>query len=136
MLRNAIVRNIAELGLTHRNVPFPLGSIQQLHERVTQLCAEYRDLYEKLNVPDIGPRVDWTKILDQKMVTAAAFHMYPPNPSRSDNAHGAPPAIVCSAACRDVMGLVVELTQVVWIGELSFQILKPIGGSSGSTHSD
>uniref|UniRef100_A0A8C2YHF0 Envoplakin n=1 Tax=Coturnix japonica TaxID=93934 RepID=A0A8C2YHF0_COTJA len=41
--------------------------IQQLHERVTQLCAEYRDLYEKLNVPDIGPRVDWTKILDQKM---------------------------------------------------------------------
>uniref|UniRef100_A0A8C3L1U4 SH3 domain-containing protein n=1 Tax=Chrysolophus pictus TaxID=9089 RepID=A0A8C3L1U4_CHRPC len=41
--------------------------IQQLHERVTQLCAEYRDLYEKLNVPDIGPRVDWAKILDQKM---------------------------------------------------------------------
>uniref|UniRef100_A0A8C9EMU2 SH3 domain-containing protein n=1 Tax=Pavo cristatus TaxID=9049 RepID=A0A8C9EMU2_PAVCR len=41
--------------------------IQQLHERVTQLCAEYRDLYEKLNVPNIGPRVDWTKILDQKM---------------------------------------------------------------------
>lgn len=46
--------------------------IQQLHERVTQLCAEYRDLYEKLNVPDIGPRVDWTKILDQKMKQVSA----------------------------------------------------------------
>ncbi|KFM07659.1 Envoplakin, partial [Aptenodytes forsteri] len=41
--------------------------IQQLHDRVTQLCAEYRDLYEKLNVPDVGPRVDWAGILDQKM---------------------------------------------------------------------
>ncbi|KFZ54274.1 Envoplakin, partial [Antrostomus carolinensis] len=41
--------------------------IQQLHDRVTQLCAEYRALYEQLNVPDVGPRVDWAKILDQKM---------------------------------------------------------------------
>uniref|UniRef100_U3I034 Uncharacterized protein n=1 Tax=Anas platyrhynchos platyrhynchos TaxID=8840 RepID=U3I034_ANAPP len=41
--------------------------IQQLHDRTTQLCAEYRALYEKLNIPDVGPRVDWAKILDQKM---------------------------------------------------------------------
>ncbi|NWS10162.1 EVPL protein, partial [Pachyramphus minor] len=41
--------------------------IQQLHDRVTQLCAEYRALYEQLNVPDVGPRVDWARILDQKM---------------------------------------------------------------------
>ncbi|KFQ92661.1 Envoplakin, partial [Nipponia nippon] len=41
--------------------------IQQLHDRVTQLCAEYRALYEQLNVPDVGPRVDWAGILDQKM---------------------------------------------------------------------
>ncbi|KFP79318.1 Envoplakin, partial [Acanthisitta chloris] len=41
--------------------------IQQLHDRVTQLCAEYRALYEQLNVPDMGPRVDWAGILDQKM---------------------------------------------------------------------
>ncbi|KFP91901.1 Envoplakin, partial [Apaloderma vittatum] len=41
--------------------------IQQLHDRVTQLCAEYRALYEQLNIPDVGPRVDWAKILDQKM---------------------------------------------------------------------
>uniref|UniRef100_A0A8C3CS92 Envoplakin n=1 Tax=Cairina moschata TaxID=8855 RepID=A0A8C3CS92_CAIMO len=41
--------------------------IQQLHDRTTQLCAEYRALYEKLNIPDVGPRVDWVKILDQKM---------------------------------------------------------------------
>lgn len=59
--------------LTQRCVPFLLGSIQQLHDRVMQLCAEYRDLYEKLNIPDVGPRVDWAGILDQKMVTAAVF---------------------------------------------------------------
>ncbi|KFQ80617.1 Envoplakin, partial [Phaethon lepturus] len=41
--------------------------IQQLHDRVTQLCAEYRTLYEQLNIPDVGPRVDWARILDQKM---------------------------------------------------------------------
>ncbi|KFP29493.1 Envoplakin, partial [Colius striatus] len=41
--------------------------IQQLHDRVTQLCAEYRALYEQLNIPDVGPRVDWGRILDQKM---------------------------------------------------------------------
>uniref|UniRef100_A0A663LN72 Uncharacterized protein n=1 Tax=Athene cunicularia TaxID=194338 RepID=A0A663LN72_ATHCN len=41
--------------------------IQQLHDRVTQLCAEYRALYEQLNIPDVGPRVDWARILDQKM---------------------------------------------------------------------
>lgn len=45
-------------------------SIQQLHERVTQLCAEYRALYEQLNLPELGPRLDWARILDQKMVTA------------------------------------------------------------------
>lgn len=59
--------------LTQRRVPFLLGSIQQLHDRVTQLCAEYRALYEQLNIPDVGPRVDWARILDQKMVTAAGF---------------------------------------------------------------
>ncbi|KAM8991845.1 envoplakin [Ara ararauna] len=49
--------------------------IQQLHDRVTQLCAEYRALYEQLNIPDVGPRVDWAKILDQKMkqVNAAQY---------------------------------------------------------------
>ncbi|KFQ38154.1 Envoplakin, partial [Mesitornis unicolor] len=41
--------------------------IQQLHDRVTQLCAEYRALYEQLNIPDVGSRVDWARILDQKM---------------------------------------------------------------------
>uniref|UniRef100_A0A8B9DF10 Envoplakin n=1 Tax=Anser cygnoides TaxID=8845 RepID=A0A8B9DF10_ANSCY len=46
--------------------------IQQLHDRTTQLCAEYRALYEKLNIPDVGPRVDWAKILDQKMKQVSA----------------------------------------------------------------
>lgn len=49
--------------------PPPLGSIKQLHERVTQECAEYRALYEKIVLPpDVGPRVDWTRVLEQKQV--------------------------------------------------------------------
>ncbi|KAK2112090.1 hypothetical protein P7K49_011837 [Saguinus oedipus] len=36
--------------------------IKQLHERVTQECAEYRALYEKMVLPpDVGPRVDWAR---------------------------------------------------------------------------
>lgn len=46
-----------------------LGSIKQLHERVTQECAEYRSLYEKMVLPpDVGPRVDWARVLEQKQV--------------------------------------------------------------------
>uniref|UniRef100_A0A8V5HH57 Uncharacterized protein n=1 Tax=Melopsittacus undulatus TaxID=13146 RepID=A0A8V5HH57_MELUD len=53
--------------LKHPQAPEIEKDIQQLHDRVTQLCAEYRALYEQLNIPDVGPRVDWAKILDQKM---------------------------------------------------------------------
>lgn len=46
-----------------------LGSIKQLHERVTQECAEYRALYEKMVLPpNMGPRVDWARVLEQKQV--------------------------------------------------------------------
>lgn len=46
-----------------------LGSIKQLHERVTQECSEYRALYEKMVLPpDVGPRVDWARVLEQKQV--------------------------------------------------------------------
>lgn len=46
-----------------------LGSIKQLHERVTQECAEYRALYEKMVLPaDMAPRVDWAQVLEQKQV--------------------------------------------------------------------
>lgn len=46
-------------------------SIKQLHERVTQECAEYRALYEKMVLPpDVGPRVDWARVLEQKQVGA------------------------------------------------------------------
>lgn len=46
-----------------------LGSIKQLHERVTQECAEYRALYEKMVLPpDVGPRIDWARVLEQKQV--------------------------------------------------------------------
>lgn len=45
------------------------GSIKQLHERVTQECAEYRALYEKMVLPpNVGPRVDWARVLEQKQV--------------------------------------------------------------------
>uniref|UniRef100_A0A8U7MYZ0 Envoplakin n=1 Tax=Corvus moneduloides TaxID=1196302 RepID=A0A8U7MYZ0_CORMO len=53
--------------LKHPQAPEIEKDIQQLHDRVTQLCAEYRALYEQLNVPELGPRVDWARILDQKM---------------------------------------------------------------------
>lgn len=44
-----------------------LGSIKQLHERVTQECSEYRALYEKMVLPpDVGPRVDWARVLEEK----------------------------------------------------------------------
>lgn len=47
-----------------------LGSIKQLHERVTQECAEYRALYEKMVLPpNMGPRVDWARVLEQKQVS-------------------------------------------------------------------
>uniref|UniRef100_A0A8C5U939 Envoplakin n=1 Tax=Malurus cyaneus samueli TaxID=2593467 RepID=A0A8C5U939_9PASS len=61
--------------LKHPQAPEIEKDIQQLHERVTQLCAEYRALYEQLHVPEVGPRVDWARILDQKMkqVTAGQY---------------------------------------------------------------
>ncbi|XP_077020004.1 envoplakin [Tamandua tetradactyla] len=41
--------------------------IKQLHERVTQECAEYRALYERMVLPpDVGPKVDWARVLEQK----------------------------------------------------------------------
>ncbi|XP_051015047.1 envoplakin [Acomys russatus] len=41
--------------------------IKQLHDRVTQECAEYRALYERMVLPpDMGPRVDWGRVLEQK----------------------------------------------------------------------
>ncbi|XP_059720359.1 envoplakin-like isoform X1 [Haemorhous mexicanus] len=53
--------------LKHPQAPEIEKDIQQLHERVTQLCAEYRALYEQLNLPELGPRLDWARILEQKM---------------------------------------------------------------------
>ncbi|XP_028912729.1 envoplakin isoform X2 [Ornithorhynchus anatinus] len=41
--------------------------IKQLHERVTQECAEYRALYEKVVLPPgVGTKVDWSRLLEQK----------------------------------------------------------------------
>uniref|UniRef100_A0A452U224 Envoplakin n=1 Tax=Ursus maritimus TaxID=29073 RepID=A0A452U224_URSMA len=48
--------------------------IKQLHERVTQECAEYRALYEKIVLPpDMGPRVDWSRVLEQKQVREGRY---------------------------------------------------------------
>ncbi|XP_023067534.1 envoplakin isoform X2 [Piliocolobus tephrosceles] len=47
--------------------------IKQLHERVTQECAEYRALYERMALPpDVGPRVDWARVLEQKQKQVCA----------------------------------------------------------------
>lgn len=36
---------------------------------MTQECAEYRALYEKMVLPpNMGPRVDWARVLEQKQV--------------------------------------------------------------------
>nr|XP_033817796.1 envoplakin [Geotrypetes seraphini]XP_033817797.1 envoplakin [Geotrypetes seraphini]XP_033817798.1 envoplakin [Geotrypetes seraphini]XP_033817799.1 envoplakin [Geotrypetes seraphini]XP_033817800.1 envoplakin [Geotrypetes seraphini] len=40
--------------------------IQQLHERVSQECTEYREIYEKFSIPSIEPKVDWPQVLNQK----------------------------------------------------------------------
>ncbi|XP_075702582.1 envoplakin [Rhinoderma darwinii] len=40
--------------------------IHQLHERLTAECAEYRELYEKLNILPAEPKVNWPQILDNK----------------------------------------------------------------------
>ncbi|XP_007437687.1 envoplakin [Python bivittatus] len=40
--------------------------IKQLHDRMTRQCAEYRELYEKFTLPEVGSKVDWAKILEQK----------------------------------------------------------------------
>uniref|UniRef100_A0A8C5RCG8 Envoplakin n=1 Tax=Leptobrachium leishanense TaxID=445787 RepID=A0A8C5RCG8_9ANUR len=42
--------------------------IHQLHDRVSQECAEYRDVYEKLNISPPEPTVNWPQILDNKKV--------------------------------------------------------------------
>ncbi|XP_053308872.1 envoplakin [Spea bombifrons] len=40
--------------------------IRQLHERLSQECTEYRDVYEKMNLTPPGPKVNWPQILDSK----------------------------------------------------------------------
>ncbi|XP_015675187.1 envoplakin [Protobothrops mucrosquamatus] len=40
--------------------------IKQLHVRMTHQCAEYRELYEKFTLSEVGSKVDWAKILEQK----------------------------------------------------------------------
>ena len=60
---------LGELQTQLRPADHFLGSIKQLHERVTQECAEYRALYEKMVLPpDMGPMVDWVRVLEQKQV--------------------------------------------------------------------
>lgn len=74
-----------------------LGSIKQLHERVTQECAEYRALYEKMVLPpDVGPRVDWARVLEQKQVRGTRVWTHSP---------GAQSHTRCSQRARHLPGL-------------------------------
>lgn len=55
---------------------------------MTQECAEYRALYEKIVLPpDVGPRVDWARVLEQKQVSAVPRVG---DTSRSSKSHLAP----------------------------------------------
>ncbi|XP_018090837.1 envoplakin isoform X1 [Xenopus laevis] len=40
--------------------------IRHLHERLSMECAEYRDVYEKMNIAPPEPKVNWPQILDKK----------------------------------------------------------------------
>ncbi|XP_063473123.1 LOW QUALITY PROTEIN: envoplakin-like [Symphalangus syndactylus] len=52
--------------------------IEQLHKRLTQECAEYRALYEKMVLPpNVGPRVDWARVLEQRQKQVCAGQYRP-----------------------------------------------------------
>nr|XP_017530034.2 envoplakin isoform X3 [Manis javanica] len=52
--------------------------IKQLHERVAQECAEYRALYERMVLPpDVGSRIDWARVLEQKQKQVSEGHYGP-----------------------------------------------------------
>nr|DBA27855.1 TPA: hypothetical protein GDO54_008304 [Pyxicephalus adspersus] len=40
--------------------------IRQLHDRLSNECAEYREVYEKYNIAPPEPKVNWPQILDSK----------------------------------------------------------------------
>lgn len=40
---------------------------------MTHQCAEYRELYEKFTLSEVGSKVDWAKILEQKQVRVVAW---------------------------------------------------------------
>ncbi|XP_078466911.1 periplakin-like [Lampetra planeri] len=40
--------------------------IHQLHDRWSKLCAEYRQVYEQVNIPNMRPQVDWLKMVGEK----------------------------------------------------------------------
>lgn len=40
---------------------------------MTHQCAEYRELYEKFTLSEVGSKVDWAKILEQKQVRIVAW---------------------------------------------------------------
>ncbi|XP_069510819.1 envoplakin [Ambystoma mexicanum] len=52
--------------LKHPQGPEIEKDIRNLHERLSQECSEYRDLYEKFSLPQVGPKVNWQQVLDQK----------------------------------------------------------------------
>ncbi|XP_053155328.1 envoplakin isoform X3 [Hemicordylus capensis] len=54
--------------------------IKQLHDRVAQQCAEYRELYERFTAPETTSKVDWAKILEQKQKQINAGNYGPTMP--------------------------------------------------------
>ncbi|XP_078510690.1 envoplakin [Lissotriton helveticus] len=52
--------------LKHPQGPEIEKDIRNLHERLSQECSDYREIYEKFSLPQVGPKVNWHQVLDEK----------------------------------------------------------------------
>uniref|UniRef100_A0A4W3GFJ7 Envoplakin a n=1 Tax=Callorhinchus milii TaxID=7868 RepID=A0A4W3GFJ7_CALMI len=49
------------------------NDVKKMHERWAKQCSEYRDMYEKLELPKDDSSVDWPRILEQKQISAGQY---------------------------------------------------------------
>uniref|UniRef100_A0A4W3GGS0 Envoplakin a n=1 Tax=Callorhinchus milii TaxID=7868 RepID=A0A4W3GGS0_CALMI len=56
------------------------NDVKKMHERWAKQCSEYRDMYEKLELPKDDSSVDWPRILEQKQREISAGQYGPQLP--------------------------------------------------------
>lgn len=63
-------------------LPFSLSSVSNLHDRWSNNCRRYRDLYKQSLELDLSPQFNWTQLLAAKQVRtpSALFLMDNPTP--------------------------------------------------------